>query len=221
MSRFIDVYLDAKIPSYPLFASPRWSTDIVVVDSGAEQVNQRWAHPLHRYTLPEAVRQWDQFQALRDHWLVMRGPAHTWPFRDPLDFASRPLDYPSGQLTVSPLDQTIGTANGITTRFQLTKLYQRGTQQYTRRIALPVVSSVRVALDGVEVLTGWTVSRPGGEVIFDVAPSPEPGNPGFLKAGFLFDVEVRFEDDAAFDGVVRAFGVGGFADVTLVETRSC
>lgn len=216
MTRFVDEYLDSKVPGYPCVSSPRWSTEIVAVDSGAETVNQRWANPLMRFTLPEAVRDMTVFNAVRDHWLVMRGPVHTWPWRDPLDFASVSLDEPNQVPVISSIDQVIGTGDGVTTNFQLVKTYTRGAQSYTRTIRLPVLNTVTVSIDSNEV-TNYTVSRPGGVITFDTAPLVGE----VIMAGFLFDVEVRFEDDLSFDGIVQSFGLGGFADITLIESRGC
>ncbi|HSH42102.1 MAG TPA: DUF2460 domain-containing protein [Arenicellales bacterium] len=222
MSRFIDEYAPPEMPGFPCISSPRWSTAITQVDSGAEQANQRWEHPLYRFTLPEAVRDHTVFEAVKDHWLTMRGPAYTWPFRDPLDFASVALVRPNNVPTVSAADQQIGIGDGATTRFHLTKTYTRGSQSYTRRIHLPVVDSVLVSVAGSDPTTfspamTWTVSRPGGEIEFAYAPAPGQ----IVRAGFLFDVEVRFESDDSFDGIVRTFGVGGFADIPLIEVRPC
>lgn len=222
MTRFVDVYMDDCVPGYPVLASPRWSTDIAMADSGAEQANQRWSHPLHRYTLPEAVRTMEVFNAIRDHWLVMRGPAHTWPFRDPLDFASVALAAPNTVPTVTPYDQDLGIGDGFTRTFQMRKTYARGAQEYVRDIQLPVVATIRVGWDSAgsppqEFLSGFAVNRTTGEITFDVAPD----NGDVLTWGGLFDVLVRFENDDSFDGIVKTFGIGGFADIPLVETRSC
>ena len=217
MSRFKDEYMPACVAGYPVYASPRWSTDIVVVDSGREQANQRWSHPLHRYTLPEAVRTMDIFNAIRAHWLVMRGPAFIWPFRDPLDFASVDLERPTLAPTVTAFDQTIGTGDGLTTEFQITKTYTVGAESYTREIYLPITSSVLVSVNGIATGSGWSVDRDTGIIAFTSAPS----NGHVIKCGYLFDVAVRFESDDSFDGIVQTFGVGGFADITLLETRIC
>lgn len=216
MSRFIDEYAPKEMPGFPCISSPRWSTGIVQVDSGAEQVNQRWEHPLYRFTLPEAVRDHEVFEAVKDHWLTMRGPAYTWPFRDPLDFASVPLELPNHEPTVSATDQQIGIGDGAVTQFQLTKTYARGSQSYTRRIHLPIVDSLLVSVAGTPT-EDFTVTRPGGVV--ELSTPPSPGQ--IVRWGGLFDVEVRFESDDSFDGIVRTFGVGGFADIPLVEVRSC
>lgn len=220
MNRFKDAYLHECVPGYPVYCSPRWSTKIAMVDSGSEQIAQQWEHPLNRYVLPEAVRDMTIFQSVRDHWLVMRGPAFTWPFRDPLDFASRPLDRPNEQPVVTDEDQIIGTGDGVTNKYQLIKTYTVGGESYTRTIYLPVVSSVVVKLHYNELdppPPGWTVDRETGIITFDFAPV----GGRLITAGFLFDVPVRFENDQSFDGITSSFSLGGFSDVTLLEVRPC
>jgi uncharacterized protein (TIGR02217 family) len=61
------------------------------------------------------------------------------------------------------------------------------------------------------------VDRLTGIITFDAAPD----NGDVIRAGYLYDVEVRFESDEAFDGIVRTFGLGGFADINLIEVRPC
>lgn len=222
MTRFVDEYISDCVPGYPCFSSPRWSTSITMVDSGAERVNQRWEHPLHRYQLPEAVRYQDIFEGIRDHWLVMRGPVHTWPFRDPLDFASVALLAPNTVPAVTGLDQVCGTGDGFSLVFQLKKTYTRGVQTYTRDIFHPIVSTTIVTVAGADPATfspamTYTVDRLTGEIEFSYAPSPGQ----IIRAGYLYDVEVRFESDDAFDGIVQTFGLGGFANITFVEVRPC
>jgi uncharacterized protein (TIGR02217 family) len=222
MTRFVDVAMPAQVPGYPCNSEPRFSTTIVTVDSGAEQVNRNWLHPLWRYTLPEAVRDWTVVEALKKHWLVMGGPERTWPFRDPLDFAS--VDLPMVPMQTAPAvsmtDQLIGTGDGAKTAFPLIKNYALyGASDYARPITLPVAGSVRVSVNGADVSVSnpWTVSRPGGVVTFTTPPGPGAA----VRAGYLFDVEVRFESDESFAAVVRAYNAGGFADLTLLGVRSC
>lgn len=219
---FIDEYLPAKVPGMPCISAPRFKTTINVNAGGKERRNQEWQHPLHRYVLPEAIaRKWEEVgEDLAKHWRIMRGPLHSFPFRDPLDFASCDLVRPNQVPTVGMTDQYIGTADGFTDRFQLVKTYSVGGETYDREIHLPVVSSVLVARNGVLVPnTDYTVTRPGGEIVFTVPPPL--GGSGIITAGFRFDVEVRFESDDAFEGILRATRAAGFADLTLVEVRPC
>jgi uncharacterized protein (TIGR02217 family) len=222
MARFIDTYIDPTIRGWPCVCSPRFSTDIVMADSGAEYPNRKWLHPLYKYGLPEAIRNQADYEKIRDHWLVMGGPAHTFPWRDPLDFASVALTKPNVVPTVTMLDQVIGTGDGGTSQFQLHKTYLRGSTTYVRPIILPVVSSVVVSVNGVlpsalfTPLT-WSVNRLTGIVTF--SGPVVVGN--IVRAGFLFDVEIRFEGDDSFDGIAKDYGISGIADLTFVSVRSC
>jgi uncharacterized protein (TIGR02217 family) len=216
MTRFVDEYLPSCVIGYPVYASPRFSTDIATVDSGREDANQRWENALSRYSIPEAVRDMTTFNAVRTHWLVMRGPAKLWPFRDPFDFASVDLDEPNIEPIISALDQPLGTGDGVTSEFQIVKNYVAGSETYSREIYLPIVSSVLVAIDGATT-TAFSVDRVSGVITFD--SPPDPGDE--LTCGFLFDVSVRFESDDSFDAICQSFGLGGFADMTLLESRIC
>jgi uncharacterized protein (TIGR02217 family) len=203
-------------------SSPRWSTSITHSDSGAEQANQRWEHPLSRYTLPQAFRDHNVYEAVRDHWLIMRGPLRSFPFRDPLDFASIRLDRPNTVPGITWSDQVLGTGDGITATFQLVKTYTRGGETYTRKVVHPVTSTVTVSINNVDPSTlfdplTWTVDRATGVVTFSAPPAPG----AVVRAGYLYDVEVRFESDESFDGLLQDYGVSGFADLVLIEIRPC
>lgn len=222
MSGFVDQYMPEEVPGYPCISTPRTKTSIQVTSGGREQRNQEWEHPLYRFTLPEAPgRDWSVIEALKKHWLAVgRGPLKSWPWRDPLDFASRDLLVPNPVTdpAVEGDDQSIGTGDGIATSFQLVKRYIVGGETYTRTITLPVLDSVIVAIGGVTVdPADYTVTRPGGVVTFNTAPAADAA----ITAGFLFDVPVRFEDDDVFDGILRTYQVGGFADLSLIEVRPC
>lgn len=216
--RFIDEYLPACIPGYPCVSAPVWGNVISRVASGAENVRQIWEHPLHSFTLPVAARKQEIVEGLKNMWMVTAGNARTFPFRDPLDFASVPLVQPNQAPVTGMLDQVIGTGDGFETNFQLVKTYTFGIESYDRLIYLPILDSVAVAFDGVVVdPNDYTVTRPGGIIVFDTAV-PDGVE---VTAGFLFDVEVRFSDNDTYAGVMRAYTVAGFENINLVEVRPC
>lgn len=217
MSRFKDLYLDRKIPSYPVTASPRWATEIIISDSGHESANQKWSQPLHRFNIPEAVRSMEIFESVLNHWMIMNGPAYTFPFRNPFDFSSRPLFSPANSPAPTPFDQTLGMGDGSRSTFQIIKKYERGAFFHNRNIVLPVVSSVRVAVDGIELLSGFSVDRLTGILTIDSPPSS--GQP--VTCGYYYDANVRFESDDSFDSIAQNYGVAGYSDLTLIETHMC
>lgn len=101
------------------------------------------------------------------------------------------LDHSSGGPVPTALDQAIGTGDGARTSFQLTKRYGADFDPYLRPITRPVAATVRVAVDGLEQASGWTVDEATGVIGFAVAPA----NGAAVTAGFLFDVPVRFDTD--------------------------
>lgn len=216
LARFIDEYAPIEIGGDDMTAAPRWFDRITQADSGSELITGWWDHPLMRFTLPEAVRDQETFEAILSHWLVMGGPAHTFPFRNPLDYASCALSDDFMPLSLGPLNQAIGTGDGAKTQFQLTKRYQAGAQFYDFPIRLPVTSTVEIALNGVQLgREHWSVTRLGGIVTFLVPP----GGGDAISAGFLFDHEVRFEGDDGFQGLCQSFAASGFANLTLTGVK--
>lgn len=222
MARFRDVALPSNLAGFGAVFSPRFSTDITRVDSGAEQANVNWQSPLYRISLPQGIRDQATYNDLLDHWMAMKGPAYTFPLRNPLDFASVAVEAANVAPTVSRTDQPLGTGDGVTRDFQLVRRYTRGGYSTDRTVLLPVSGSVVVGVDGADPSTlspalSFTVSRPGGVVSFSAPPGPG----AVLTAGFLFDVPVRFESDDTLDGVFQTYQVAGFADIPLMEVRDC
>jgi len=205
----------------------------VEVDSGSEQANQRWQDPKREISIPQGFREQATVNALQRHWLVMRGPARTWPWRDPMDFATVDVEEPNEDTAdiltrISPTNQplldadgNVATPDGVERVFYLGKVYDLGSpvEPYTRRIFFPIVSTVQIAIDGA-VQAALTVSRYGGVVTFDVAPPA--GSPGSdMTWGGLFDIQVRFGDDDSMRQVFKTAKVGGFADIPLREVPFC
>jgi hypothetical protein len=139
-------------------------------------------------------------------WLVMAGRG--FRFTDPYDHGSA-----AWGAAISPLDQHIGQGDGAASSFQLVKYYGPGDDPQVRRITRPVTGSVRVAVNGVELLTGWQMGALG-QVVFDTPPA----DGAIVSAGFAFDVPVRFEEDRLEVGA-ETYAAGDVASVPLVEVR--
>lgn len=222
---FLDEYLPPRLRAYNFVSIPRWSTVMTEVDNGAEKRDQRWKNPKYMFTAPEAVTCQEQLEDIKDVWMATRGPLHTFPFRDPMDFASRRLAMGNVAPTTGMTDQVLGVGDGFTRDFQMHKAYQFGGEVYERLVYLPVVSSISVAINAkvpTDVTLGggpytFEVIRRGGIIRF----TPAPREDFVLTWGGLFDVEARFENDDAFSSIVRAYGVAGFSDLSFVEIRPC
>ena len=88
-----------------------------------------------------------------------------------------------------------------------------GTPCQIRRITRPRSGSVAVSVNGVAQATGWTLG-PLGMVQFAAAPAAG----AVIRAGFLFDVPVRFEQDR-LDISGLTFMAGEAPSVPLIEVR--
>ena len=185
--------------------SPAFSTNIVTSASGYEARNANWAQARLRFDAGPGVRGEAELQALIAFFRARRGPAAGFRFRDPYDNSSNGMTDPP-----TPFDQVIGEGDGSIDRFEIVKSYGSGE---TRRITRPVAGSVRVAVDGIERTTDWTLADKG---MIEFGSPPATG--AEITAGFLFDVPVRFADDHI--EVNRAtFQAGEALSVPLVEVR--
>ncbi|MEO7277497.1 MAG: DUF2460 domain-containing protein, partial [Sphingomicrobium sp.] len=185
--------------------APTFSTNVVTAASGYEARNANWSQARLRFDAGPGVRGDAELETLLSFYRARRGPAVAFRFRDPFDFSS------DGMTGVpSATDQIIASGDGATERFALVKTYGSGEQ---RRITRPVAGSVRVAIDGNELASGWTLEELGA-VQFAVAP--QIGS--LVTAGYLFDVPVRFAEDRI--EVSRATFLAGQApSVPLIEVR--
>jgi uncharacterized protein (TIGR02217 family) len=201
---FEDVLFPVEIGQEASVA-PNFSTNVVTSASGFEARNVNWSQARLRFDAGPGVRGDAELETLLAFFRARRGPAVGFRFRDPYDNSSNGM---TGEPT--PTDQPIGIGDGATDRFELTKSYGSGEQ---RRITRPVAGSVRVAVDGAEVVTGWTLGDKGA-VQFDAAPAAG----AVIAAGFLFDTPVRFAED--WIEINRAtFRAGEAPSVPLIEVR--
>ena len=168
--RFTDVIVPDIFPydiSYNSVGSTRFATDVIVVDSGDDQRNQRWDQPLMEYDIAYGVRTMEQLHALISFFRAMRGRLYAFNYRDPVDQSSSQAVAVEARSPPppTPLDQQIGLGDGQISVFQLSKTYTTpsGLSNQTRPITRPDTASVRIALNGVEI-SNWTVSRETGVV---------------------------------------------------------
>jgi uncharacterized protein (TIGR02217 family) len=191
---------------------PERRTDIVSFGSGREQRNARWAHSRRRYDAGYGVKSLDALQAVVAFFEERRGQLHGFRWRDRLDHSSA-----APGAAASPLDQGIGTGDGITATFHLVKTYGAGFAPYAREIAKPVDGSVRAAVAGVEVASSaFACDTTTGAVTFLAGHIPAAG--AAVTAGFLFDVPVRFDTDY-LEVDLSAFAAGAIPKIPLVEIR--
>jgi uncharacterized protein (TIGR02217 family) len=190
---------------------PERRTEIVALGSGREERNARWAHSRRRYDAGYGVKTLDALSAVVAFFEERRGRLHGFRWRDRLDHSSA-----APGAAVTPLDQAIGSGNGAATAFQLVKRYG-ALAPYQRPIVKPA-AGVRVAVDGVEQADGvaFTCDVTTGVVTF--LPGHVPAGGAAIRAGFVFDVPVRFDTDY-LEVDLSAFAAGSVPSIPLVEIR--
>ena len=188
---------------------PERLTDIVTLSSGAEERNQRWANSRRRYNAAYGVKSRADMQAVLAFFEERRGRFHSFLWRDGLDFSSN-----GGSGTPTPLDQPIGSGDGATTLFQLVKRYGTAFDPYLRPISKPVAGTLRLAVAGAELTTGFSLDPLTGRVSFATPPAAGAA----ITAGFLFDVPVRFDTDR-LDVELSSFDAADVASIPLIEVN--
>lgn len=188
--------------------SPGFSTQVVESLSGHERRSSDWADARMRFDAGPGLRSEADLADLVAFFRARRGAARGFRFTDPFDSHS-------GDAAAAPtaLDQRIGTGDGIATRFQLAKYYGGVADAQQRIITRPVAGSIRIALAGVEQMSGW-VHEGLGVIAFASAPASGVS----VTAGFSFDVPVRFAEDS-LEINRTTFAAGEAPSVPLVEIR--
>ncbi len=188
---------------------PERRTQIVELASGAEERNASWANSRRRYDVAYGIRRADDLAAVVAFFEARNGRLHAFRFKDWSDYKSC---LPSA--APAPTDQIIGTGNGSTTVFQLVKTYTSGAQSWARAIIKPVAGTVTVSLNGVAQGSGWSVNTATGIVTFAVPPATG----AVIRAGFEFDVPVRFDTDE-LPVTLDIERTGSIPSISLIEVR--
>lgn len=214
---FHEVRLNPDI-SYRSVGGPGYMTDLIELSSGAEQAVARWNGERRSYDLVQAVKSYSELSEIYRFYLGRRGVANGFRLKDWLDYASTEDGRTTafmGTADVTATDVLIGTGDGTTVQFQLKKYYASGNELRTRIIEKPVAGTIRIALDGVEQLTGWSANTTTGVITFTSPPATGVE----VTAGFEFDVPVRFgkEFDRQLPVRIEDFSHGSLDSIPLVE----
>ncbi len=193
---------------------PERRTDVVVLGSGAEERNSRWAHSRRSWNAGYGVQTLDALHSIIAFFEERRGRLHGFRWRDPSDWKScAPSVMPTN------LDQAIGTGDGTIATFQLSKTYGALYAPWTRPIAKPVVGTVLIAVAGAAKTVGthFVVDATTGFLTFLAGSIPANGT--VITAGFEFDCPARFDTDK-LEVNVQGFRHGAIPNIPVVEVRA-
>ena len=201
MSVFHDVRLPLSL-SRGAKLSIEHASEIVTLASGREVRNARWSQSRRTWNIAGAISSKERLNALIAFFEARRGPLHAFRFRDDTDFSSN-----DGVPTAT--DQQIGAGTGVQRSFALIK----AAGETVRKITKPVAETVRVSVGGAET-SAFSADPATGLVTLD-APPPEGAD---IRAGFLFDVPVRFAAPS-LDITLDACLAGRAPSISLIEVR--
>jgi uncharacterized protein (TIGR02217 family) len=192
---------------------PERRTDVVVLGSGFEERNSRWADSRRSYNAGYGVRSLDDLHTVIAFFEERRGRLYGFRWRDHMDWKScAPGEQPSAT------DQVIGTGDGSQAAFDLIKTYGSVFDPWVRRIRKAVAGSVLVAIDGLEQSepADFISDSDIGTIVFQ--PGSIPGNGANVTAGFAFDVPVRFDTDK-LEINIHGFKAGAIPSIPIVELK--
>lgn len=192
---------------------PERKTDIVTLGSGFEERNSRWADSRRKYNAGYGIKTLKELFDVVEFFEERRGRLYGFRWKDPLDYTSS-----SPGTAISSVDELIGTGDGVNAAYQLVKSYGSQFSPWISEIKKPVSGTVLIAVDGVLQSEGvdYNVDNTTGLVTFQAGSVPGSGLE--VRAGFEFDVPVRFEQDRLEINLPN-FKSGGIPDIPLVEVR--
>jgi uncharacterized protein (TIGR02217 family) len=193
---------------------PERVTDIVELVSGFEERNATMANSRRTYDAGLGLRNVNDLHDVIEFWEARFGQLFGFRWKDWTDYKSCKT-----KNQVSALDQLLGYGTGSKADFQLIKNYTSGIYGYVRTIRKPVVATVRLALNGIEITQSastWLCDHTTGNINFAPAWVPLAGVE--VTAGYEFDVPVRF-DTGKLTISIDAFNHGSIPSIGIKEIR--
>lgn len=186
--------------------APEFSTSIAITASGHERRNSLWSDARLHFDVGPGIRSEGELSELIAFFRARRGPARGFRIMDPFDNSSNGM---TGTPTM--LDQLIAIADGVCADFRLVKSYG-GAEPQVRPITRPRAETLVVSVGGA-ASTAWTLGEKGALRFLTAPPAGAE-----VRAGFRFDVPVRFAEDR-LDVAAVNFAAGEAPSVPLIEIR--
>jgi uncharacterized protein (TIGR02217 family) len=168
--------------------------------AGPEKRNVNWSEARGRWDVASGLKKQAQIDELIAFFRARRGKAYGFRFKDWTDYKA------TGQL--------LGTGDDVLAQFQLVKHYPSGSVIEVRTITKPVAGTVKVYLDGIEQISGWSVDTTTGLVTFGTPPALGVE----ITADFEFDLPVRFDTDH-MAVTIESYRLHAWQQIPIVELR--
>ena len=195
--------------NYGTMGGPVFKTDVVVFGNGKEYRNAVWSLPRFKYDIRYVCKTRATIINVYEFFIAQQGAAFGFRIKDLWDFTSAS----DGKSAHAQDDQLIGTGDGSETTFQLVKNYAKGSETTARNIIKPVSGTQLIEVNGILQTSGvdYTLDTTTGIVTFTSPPTSGHA----IRAGFEFDVPVRFEsDDMA--GILQSLYTATGSDIVEV-----
>ena len=193
-------FLEIRFPDSISFNSStilEFNTTIITSKNGKEYRNVNWNNNKMKFNIVNGIKTKTELDEVIKFFRNVKGKAYGFRFKDWTDF--------------SATNQQIGIGDGETKEFQLIKTYTINGNTYTRKIKKPVISTIKVFLDGIET-NDFSIDLTNGLITFEVAPSDTT----IITANFEFDVPVRFNNDL-LEVSLNSLSSGKINNLELIE----
>lgn len=193
-------FLEIRFPDSISFNSStilEFNTTIITSKNGKEYRNVNWNNNKMKFNIVNGIKTKTELNEVIKFFRNVKGKAYGFRFKDWTDF--------------SAVNQQIGIGDGETKEFQLIKTYTINGNTYTRKIKKPVISTIKVFLDGIET-NDFSIDLTNGLITFEVAPSDTT----IITANFEFDVPVRFNNDL-LEVSLNSLSSGKINNLELIE----
>ena len=115
---WIEMFIYEVFPydiSYNSVGATRFSTDVIMVDSGHDQRSSRWDQPLMEYDIAYGVRTMEHLHGLIAFFRAMRGRKHAFLYHDYVDYRSTIAVDEETRIAppTGPFDQQLGIGNHV------------------------------------------------------------------------------------------------------------
>lgn len=189
----------------------QFSTTIAATNSGYEQRNINWSQFRLTADIAYPIQRKETLQAVIDHFVVMNGQAYSFPVKNWDMFRIGDPRTDTFQL--------IGVADGSTAAFQVNKLVEVGSFNFTKEIT-KLRPGGKVYLNGVlqTLTTHYTIDLVTGIITFNSNPSAA----ALVQYCGEFDFAMRYSSDA-LNVLLRMstenYEIGAIPQIELIEVR--